>query len=47
MDETKVRAWWAHRQGMDGSLAGGSAAEILQVTGWARSVGGVNPRSAD
>jgi Winged helix DNA-binding domain len=43
MDDTKLRAWWAHRQGLDGRLAGKSAAEVLAETGWARSVGGVNP----
>jgi len=41
--EDKLRAWWAHRQGLDGSLAGKSAAEVLEVAGWARSVGGVGP----
>jgi DNA glycosylase AlkZ-like len=43
MDQSKLRAWWSHRQGLDGSLAGKSAAEILGRTGWARSVGGVGP----
>ncbi|HLK20518.1 MAG TPA: crosslink repair DNA glycosylase YcaQ family protein [Bryobacteraceae bacterium] len=43
MDQTRIRAWWAHRQGLDGSLAGKSAAEVLQRAGWARSVGGVAP----
>jgi hypothetical protein len=43
MDEAKLRAWWAHRQGLDGSLEGKSPAETLALTGWARSVGGVNP----
>jgi hypothetical protein len=43
MDQGKLRAWWAHRQGLDGSLAGKSAAEVLQKVGWARSVGGVAP----
>ena len=36
-------AWWAHRQGLDGSLAGASAAEVLAGTGWARSAGGSAP----
>jgi hypothetical protein len=40
---SKLRAWWAHRQGLDGSLSGISAAEILSGTGWARSVGGSGP----
>ena len=43
MNPTKLRAWWWHRQGLDGSLAGKSAAEVLQRAGWARSVGGVGP----
>src|SRR5437764_412605 len=43
MDSTKLRAWWSHRQGLDGSLQGKSAAEVLERCGWARSVGGVGP----
>jgi len=43
MDELKLRAWWAHRQGLDGSLAGKTPAEVLEQAGWARSVGGVGP----
>src|SRR3989442_539653 len=43
MDPAKLRAWWWHRQGLDGSLRGKSAAEILERAGWARSVGGVGP----
>jgi len=43
MDETKLRAWWFWRQGLDGSLAGASAAEVLERSGWSRSVGGVGP----
>lgn len=43
MDATKIRAWHAFRQGLDGSLAGRQAAEVLGRTGWARSVGGVGP----
>ena len=39
----RMRAWWWHRQGLDGSLAGKSAAEVLERAGWARSVGGVGP----
>lgn len=39
----KLRAWRSHRQGLDGRLAGKSAAEVLRQTGWARSVGGVGP----
>ncbi|HEY3175283.1 MAG TPA: crosslink repair DNA glycosylase YcaQ family protein [Candidatus Polarisedimenticolia bacterium] len=43
MDQPKLRAWWWHRQGLDGSLRGGTPAEILERTGWARSVAGVGP----
>ena len=43
MDIAKLRAWWWHKQGLDGSLAGRSAAEVLDRAGWARSVGGANP----
>lgn len=43
MDQSKLRAWWAHRQGLDGALAGKSAPEVLERAGWARSVGGVGP----
>jgi len=40
---TKRQAWWALRQGFDGSLAGASPAAVLERAGWARSVGGVGP----
>jgi len=43
MDAAKLRAWWWHRQGLDGSLEGLPAAEVLGRAGWSRSVGGVNP----
>jgi hypothetical protein len=43
MDADKLRAWWFHRQGLDGRLQGRGAAEILAETGWARSVGGAAP----
>ncbi len=39
----KLRAWWWHRQGLDGGLEGSSPAEVLAGTGWARSVGGAAP----
>ena len=42
-NEDKLRAWWAHRQGLDGGWVGKSAAEVLQAAGWARSVGGAGP----
>ena len=43
MDEAKLRAWWFARQGLDGSLKGKSPAQVLERSGWARSVGGANP----
>ncbi|HTQ53130.1 MAG TPA: crosslink repair DNA glycosylase YcaQ family protein [Bryobacteraceae bacterium] len=43
MDPTKLRAWWFHRQGLDGRLRGASTAAVLAETGWARSVGGIGP----
>jgi Winged helix DNA-binding domain len=41
--EARLRAWWSHRQGLDGSLAGETAGQVLARTGWARSVGGAAP----
>jgi hypothetical protein len=43
MDAANLRAWWSHRQGLDGRLAGESPAAVLEETGWARSVGGTGP----
>ena len=43
MKDAKLRAWWFHRQGLDGSLRGKASAEILEQCGWSRSVGGVGP----
>jgi hypothetical protein len=43
MDEDKLRAWWFHRQGLDGGLAGVPPAGVLERTGWARSMGGSSP----
>jgi hypothetical protein len=42
-DSKHLREWWFHKQGLDGSLRGSSAASILEKTGWARSIGGANP----
>ncbi|WP_104173987.1 DNA glycosylase AlkZ-like family protein [Arthrobacter sp. Y81] len=39
----RLRAWAWHKQGLDGSLAGHTAAEVLARAGWARSLGGANP----
>lgn len=43
MDQTKLRAWLSHKQGLDGTRQGHSSADVLQRSGWARSVGGVGP----
>ncbi|MBI2688330.1 MAG: winged helix DNA-binding domain-containing protein [Acidobacteria bacterium] len=43
MDANALRAWWAHKQGLDGTLQGDPPAAVLERTGWARSVAGVNP----
>ncbi|MDP8981926.1 MAG: winged helix DNA-binding domain-containing protein [Acidobacteriota bacterium] len=43
MDEAKLRAWWSHRQGLDGTLDAKPVAEVLERAGWARSVGGSGP----
>ena len=43
MNDSKLRAWWWHRQGLDGSLRGKRPVEVLERSGWARSVGGVGP----
>jgi hypothetical protein len=43
MNDSKLRAWWWHRQGLDGSLLGRTPAEVLDQSGWARSVGGAGP----
>lgn len=43
MNPDKLRAWWSHRQGLDGRLASASPAEVFAETGWARSVAGVGP----
>jgi hypothetical protein len=38
-----LRAFWSHRQGLDGSLAGAAPAAVLERSGWARSVAGAAP----
>jgi hypothetical protein len=43
MKESKLRGWWFHRQGLDGSMQGRPPAEVLDRSGWSRSVGGVGP----
>jgi len=43
MKESKLRAWWSHRQGLDGSMRGKASDEVLERSGWSRSVGGVGP----
>ncbi len=39
MDMLKLRAWYSHRQGLDGRLQGCTAARVIEQTGWIRSVG--------
>ncbi len=43
MNDSLLRAWWAHRQGLNGSSFGQSPATILATSGWARSVAGISP----
>ena len=43
MYETKLSAWWFHRQGLDGTITTQSPAEVLERAGWARSVAGSGP----
>ena len=43
MNESRLPAWWAYRQGLDESLRGKTPAEILDRCGWSRSVGGAGP----
>src|SRR5215469_5035356 len=43
MDDSKLRAWWFHLQGLDGSLTTKSPSDVLERTGWARSVAGSGP----
>jgi len=43
MDVATMRAWWAQRQGLDGSLEGAAPARVLERSGWARSVAGAGP----
>lgn len=39
----RLRAWWAHKQGLLEPLAHSTPASELSRAGWARSVGGVGP----
>jgi len=39
MDVAKLRAWYWHRQGLDGRLQGNTAARVIEETGWIRSLG--------
>ena len=43
MDTAKLRAWWFHKQGLDGALNHSSPSSVLAATGWARSVAGAGP----
>lgn len=39
----RIRARWSALQGLDGALAGATAHDVLERTGWMRSVGGAGP----
>jgi len=43
MDANRLRAWWWHRQALDGRFASQSPGHVLAATGWARSVAGAGP----
>ncbi|HUD73267.1 MAG TPA: crosslink repair DNA glycosylase YcaQ family protein [Dongiaceae bacterium] len=43
MKKETLRAFWFHRQGLDGSLDGAAPAAVLERSGWARSVAGAGP----
>lgn len=43
MDAAALRSWWATRQALPLGMPGAPSAEVLERTGWARSVGGANP----
>jgi hypothetical protein len=43
LEPTRLRWFWAARQGLDGSLADASSEQVLDRVGWARSVGGCTP----
>src|SRR5579871_1269244 len=43
MDVAKLRAWYSHKQGLDGRLAGSTAAQAIEQTGWIRSLGSATP----
>ncbi len=43
MASATIRAWWWHRQGLDGGFSGEEPAKVLARVGWARSVAGSNP----
>ena len=38
-----LRAWYAHKQGLDGSLSGATPAQVLERSGWSRSIGSAGP----
>src|SRR6185369_335233 len=46
MDRRVLQGWWFERQGLMDPQAGSSSGEALAQTGWARSVGGMNPYMA-
>lgn len=42
MDSEKLRAWWFHRQGLGPDTGIKTSRDVLDVSGWCRSVGGSN-----
>jgi hypothetical protein len=46
MQTTKLQAWWARQQGLDGKVNGQAPGIVLQEAGWVRTMGGVNPYMA-
>lgn len=43
MDAAALRSWWATRQALPLGMPGAPSAEVIEKTGWSRSVGGANP----
>jgi hypothetical protein len=43
MQATKLQAWRAHRQGLDGRIKGQPPDHVIEKTGWLRTMGDANP----
>ncbi|MBC8065501.1 MAG: winged helix DNA-binding domain-containing protein [Chlorobia bacterium] len=43
MDIRRLQAWWSHKQGLTNPNPSLSSAQVLEMAGWARSVGGASP----